>query len=127
VLKTLIAGGHFDPKEKKVVVSDPDLGFKNTLYERIEDWAIQWATGDSSFVVVALMEAEGFERKQELTKKLKGARKELEKAAGQKPSKKVEGEGAKGKKAKKGKDKDGETEVKGNAGARLLLGMLDTK
>jgi pumilio family protein 6 len=143
MLKTLIAGGIYDAKEKKVVVTEASLDFHNQLYKHIKPFIAQWATSESSFVVVALLESEGFSHKEELKKNLVKAKKELEAAAAKKTATASEvneqdGEakdvGSRGKKRKAGDD--GGQDIKkakknnrnrhggGNAGAKLLLGML---
>jgi pumilio family protein 6 len=133
MLKTLIAGGQFSPKEKKIVIRDANLGFGDLLYERIGENVVAWATGESSFVVVALMEAGGFEGKKGLLKVLKGAKKELKVASVTeivRAPKAVEegkesGDGEK-KVVKRKKAKDGaDGGPKGNAGAKILLGLLE--
>jgi pumilio family protein 6 len=102
LLRALVAGGHFDPKQKKVLVTAPDSHFADALYKRINEYVLDWATGDSSFTVVALAEAQDFGKKEELRKKLRKGKSALQKAAT-----------ATG-------DKN-----KGNAGARILLKLLD--
>jgi pumilio family protein 6 len=102
LLRALVAGGHFDPKQKKVVVTAPDLKFADALYERIEEYAFEWATDETSFVVVALMEAQDFGNKEVLRKKLKEGKVALQKVAS-----------------------GSEEKEKGNAGAKILLGLLD--
>jgi pumilio family protein 6 len=102
LLRALVAGGHYDAKQKKVVVTAPDLKFADALYTRIQEHVLEWATGDSSFVVVALAEAENFGNRNELLEKLKKGKKALEKSA-----------------------KGGEGSEKGNAGAKILVGLLD--
>ncbi|KAF2145575.1 uncharacterized protein K452DRAFT_324524 [Aplosporella prunicola CBS 121167] len=139
MFKTLISGGHFDAKTKQVVPVEPPLGFGNKIYAHVREWLVDWATGESSFVVVALAEAQGgFAKSDEVLKKLRKAKKELERAArgeGQPVKKKDVEEGksegaAASKKAKGKKDKSpaaaaaAAAEPKGNAGARILLGML---
>lgn len=104
LLRSLVAGGHFDPKLKKVVVSAPDLKFADALYSQIREHVIDWATGASSFVVVALLEAEDFENKEELKKTLEKSRKLLKQASN----------GTK-------------EEEKGNAGSKLLLELLNAQ
>jgi pumilio family protein 6 len=101
LLRSLVAGGHFSPKEKKIVVSAPDLKFADALYAEIKGHVVEWATSPSSFVVVALLEADDFEKKEELEAKLK-------------TSKKAIGEASKA---------TAENE-KGNPGAKLLLDLL---
>lgn len=114
MLKVLVTGGHFDFEKKEVVRPDPELRFADALYERIEEWIVQWATGLSSFVVVALMENERFGKKAEVKGKLEEHRGDLEKEAGNE-------DGNGGRKRKN----TGDLESKGNAGARILLKMLD--
>ncbi|KAF2003290.1 ARM repeat-containing protein [Amniculicola lignicola CBS 123094] len=113
LLKTLVAGGKYDPKTKKVTPVEPALGFAGMFWDQIKDSVIEWATGQGSFVILSLVEAEGFERKKEVLKALKKGRKELEAAAGPLSN----GE----KKQEKGEKK---AKREGNAGARLLLEQL---
>ncbi|KAF2856204.1 ARM repeat-containing protein [Plenodomus tracheiphilus IPT5] len=119
MLKTLVQGGKFDPATKKVVPVTPALGFADLLWDEIKGNAVEWATGQGSFVVVALTEAEGFERKSEVLKVLKKEKKKLETAANPPGSADAE---AKSKKQKKG-DKTPAGQ-RGNAGARILLEKL---
>ncbi|KAF2088788.1 ARM repeat-containing protein [Saccharata proteae CBS 121410] len=107
MFKALATGGRFDPKTKSTVMVEPRLGFGDELWERIKSHVGKWATGGSSFTVVALVEAgDGFEKRSELLKVLKKEKKVLERAA-------------KGEEAKKGAEAK-----KGNAGARILLEKL---
>ncbi|KAF2833130.1 pumilio domain-containing protein [Ophiobolus disseminans] len=115
MLKTLVQGGKFDPTTKKVVPVEPALGFADLLWDEVKGSVVDWATGQGSFVVVGLTEAEDFERKSEVLKALKKERKRLEDAAG--PERE-----AGDKKAKKGEK--GEKVERGNAGARILLGKI---
>lgn len=112
MLKTLVQGGKFDPQTKKVVPVSPPLGFAELLWGNIKGNVVEWATGQGSFVVVALVENEGFAGKDEVLKALKKEKKALQLAAGG-----SDGEKAKGKKGAK-------DEKKGNAGARILVGKL---
>lgn len=126
MLRTLIAGGQFSPKEKKIVIRDANLGFADRLYERVSENTVAWATGEGSFVVVALMEAENFKQKKALEKTLKGSKKELKVASVTEivraPKAVEESEGEKKVvERKKGED----VSPKGNAGARILLGLLE--
>ena len=114
MLKTLVQGGKFDPQTKKVVPVDPPLGFADLFWEQIKGNVIQWATGQGSFVIVGLVEADGFTKKDEALKALKKGRKELQVAANSTSS-----EAEKPKKGKKAPGKSG-----GNAGARILLEKL---
>jgi pumilio family protein 6 len=118
MLKMLVQGGKFDPTTKKVVPVEPALGFADLLWERIKGNVVNWATGQGSFVVVALTEAEGFGKRDEVLKTLKKEKKKLEAAA--KPPGSQEAE-AKGKKQKGDKS---ESAPRGNAGARILLEKL---
>jgi pumilio family protein 6 len=59
----------------------PALNFADILYPHIEDHIIDWATGSSSFVVLALTEAASFSKKDDLIRILKENRKKLQKAA----------------------------------------------
>lgn len=127
MLKTLIAGGQYSPKEKKIVIRDANLGFADRLYERISDNAVSWATGESSFVIVALMEAENFKGKKALEKVLKGSKQELKVASVTNivRAPRIVDEVAEEKKAgKKRAGKGSEEGPKGNAGARILLELL---
>ncbi|RPB14959.1 ARM repeat-containing protein [Morchella conica CCBAS932] len=71
MLKTLVAGGHYNPKEKKVEVVTPPINFHNLLYPKIKPHILSWATGAGSFIVVGLLETEGFEHGSDLRKELK--------------------------------------------------------
>ncbi|TFA98125.1 Pumilio-like protein [Trichoderma ghanense] len=123
MLKSLIQGGRFDRATGKVKLVDPPLGFSNILYPVIKKNIMDWATGPSSFVVVALLESEEFTSAEELKKTLKKNKKQLEKAAteptAEQKAAKEAGEGEEtGKKGKK-------TEAPvGNKGSKLLLEKL---
>ncbi|KAJ6276590.1 armadillo-type protein [Bipolaris maydis] len=119
MLKMLVQGGKFDTVAKKVVPVDPALGFADLLWPQIKDKIVDWATGQGSFVVVSMTEAEGFAKKDEVLKALKKEKKALEAAANPPGSKNGE---PKGKKQKKG-DKS-EPASRGNAGTRILLEKL---
>ncbi|KUJ20287.1 ARM repeat-containing protein [Mollisia scopiformis] len=81
LFKSLIAGGRFDSKTKSVIPVVPALNFADILYPNIKDFIIEWATGSSSFVVLALVESDTFSKKDEVLKVLKAEKKTLEKAA----------------------------------------------
>ena len=125
MLKVLVTGGHFDRRTKEVVRPDAGLKFGDELYDRIEKWIPQWATGASSFVIVALLENDGFGKRSEVKGKLKDHKKELEEAASSDKNNNAkadtERENGAGQKRKRGG-----AEAKGNAGARMLLNMLDS-
>jgi pumilio family protein 6 len=126
MLKALIAGGRYDIKTKIVVPVEPALNFADILYPNIEDYIIDWATGSSSFVILALTEASNFSKKDDLMRILKENKKKLHKAAKEEtPEQKARREAAvpekdvvkgKGKKSKAAKV----IEV-GNKGSALLL------
>ncbi|KAJ9663791.1 Pumilio y domain member 6 [Coniosporium apollinis] len=131
MLKTLVLGGHYDPKTKKVTLVDPPLNFHDALYERIKEHVLDWATGSSSFVVVNLLEAEGFSHREELVKTLKKNRKRLETAAKEETEEQkarreseVGGDQPEGEKKNKGRKKKAVAPAVGNAGAKLLLQKL---
>ncbi|PMD48628.1 ARM repeat-containing protein [Hyaloscypha variabilis F] len=81
MLKALIAGGRYDIKTKTVVPVEPALNFADILYPIIEDQIMDWATGSSSFVVLALTEANNFSKKDGLMELLRDGKKRLQKAA----------------------------------------------
>lgn len=115
MLKTLVQGGRYNSKIKSVELAEPTLHFHNPLFASLEaqDLVLKWATGGSSFVILGLMEADGFGGKQSLKQILEKGRSELEAAAAPKPTEKAE---------------QGTNEAKitaGNRGAQLLLEKLD--
>ncbi|KAF2471949.1 pumilio domain-containing protein [Lindgomyces ingoldianus] len=116
MLKTLVQGGKFDPKTKKVVPVEPPLGFADMFWDQVKDNLIQWATGPGSFVVVGLVEAGGFLRKTEVLNTLNAGRNKLEAAAGP-PINDMEKKRGKNSAKPPGKGK-------GNAGTRILLEKL---
>jgi len=135
MLKALIAGGRFDNKARSIVPVEPALDFADILYPYIKDYIMEWATGSSSFVVLALLEANSFSHRDEVLKVLEDGKKALKKAAKEETSEQklrreaseadaAEAEPAAkpGNKAKKSKPIK-EREV-GNKGAALLLEKL---
>lgn len=121
MLKALVTGGNFDPKTKTVKLAEPRLGFGEVLYPIIKENLVDWACSDSSFVVVAMLEAEDVSDKikKEVKKALEKGKKQIQKAATEGGKKSAGAEGEDGKKTKKRK-----VENKGNAGARILLEKL---
>ena len=81
MLKALVQGGRFNPATKTIDLIDPPLGFHNILYAQIQAEIITWASQGNSFVVVALLEADGFSRRAELEERLRKRRKTLVEAA----------------------------------------------
>jgi pumilio family protein 6 len=131
MLKTLVAGGRFDPKLKKVVPITPPLNFADILYPVIKEHLITWATSSSSFVVLGLLEAENFSHKDEVLKVLKKNKKVLEKAAKEETAEQkakkeaLAAEETEKPKAKGKGKKAGAKEVNvGNMGSKLLLEKL---
>ncbi|KAF9740736.1 hypothetical protein PMIN06_003221 [Paraphaeosphaeria minitans] len=113
MLKTLVQGGKFDPKTKKVVPVDPPLGFADLFWSQIKGDLMTWATGEGAFVIVGLVESENFGHKDEVIQALKKGRKQLQEAAGPPRD------------AKTPKPKKGAAPLRrGNAGARILLEKL---
>jgi len=115
-LRSLVAGGKYDVETKAIVPIEPALGFAGVLYGIVKKEIVKWATGPSSFVVVALAESKdlGEKERKEVLAALKKEKKTLEKAAKGEDKKAVEGE-------KKGK---GKAAPRGNAGAKILLEKL---
>lgn len=131
MLKSLISGGRFDPATKSIVPVVPALNFADLLYPNIKDFVIEWAIGESSFVVLALLESEDFSKKAELQKILKENKAKLLKAsteetADQKAKREaivpVDEKDAPKKKSKKAKVVK-EVSV-GNRGSKLILEKL---
>jgi pumilio family protein 6 len=132
MLKALIAGGRFDSKTKTLVPVVPALNFAEVLYPNIKDYIIEWATGSSSFVVLALAESISFSHREEVVQILNDNKNKLQKAAKEETSEQktrreeVEQqskEAETGGKGKKSKKRFNEREV-GNKGSALLLEML---
>ncbi|KAK3191561.1 Pumilio y domain member 6 [Lecanicillium sp. MT-2017a] len=127
MLKSVIQGGRFDKAEGKIIPVEPALEFSNILYPVIKDYIVDWATGPSSFVVVALLEASDFTDAEAVRKTLKKNKKMLEKAASeQTPEQKAAQEAREAAAAEKGAKKNkkkGDAPV-GNTGSKLLLEKL---
>jgi pumilio family protein 6 len=80
MLKSLVQGGRYNVKSRKTELLDPPLNFHNMLFSRIRDDIVKWATGVNSFVVVAMLEAQGFEERDSLLEILEKNRKTLDAA-----------------------------------------------
>jgi pumilio family protein 6 len=129
MLKSLVAGGRYDSKTKAITPTTPAINFADVLYPHIKEHIVEWATGSSSFVPLALLESASFSSSSELKKTLQANRQVLQAAAveetiGQKARRKEMAEKeaemrAEGKKPKAAK----EMEV-GNKGSALLLEKL---
>lgn len=129
MFKTLVAGGRFDKASGKVKPVDPPLKFADILYPVIKEHVVAWATGASSFVVLALLEAEDFSDAKKLMKTLSKNEEALRKAATEETATQkamreaFAAKEADGKAAKKPKKPVKEHEV-GNMGSKLLLEKL---
>lgn len=125
MFKTLIQGGRFDKSTKSIKLVQPPLDFANILYPIIKDHIVAWATSRSSFVVVALLESDGFSQKEKIKKVLKKHKAELQKAATEPVAQPEVEKDAEEKKDGAGKRKKAAFKKTprpaGNAGARLLL------
>ncbi|KAL8785226.1 MAG: hypothetical protein Q9213_003495 [Squamulea squamosa] len=111
LFKTLVQGGPYDIQQQKVRFAEPALGFHDMFFAALQtsEQVMEWATSSNSFVILGLLEAEGFENKERLRKTLKNGRERLEKAAGPRsivPKAEIE---------EKEKSRDG------NKGVQLLL------
>lgn len=130
LLKTLIQGGKYNKETGKVDQVDPPLQFADILYPVIKEHVVEWATGPSSLVVLAMLESADFSHGKELKATLKKNKKALDKAATeetaeQKAKREAVAEKEDEKKAKKGKKGSVKTERSvGNAGSRMLLEKL---
>jgi pumilio family protein 6 len=127
MLKSLIAGGRFDMKTKTIVPVVPALNFADILYPNIKDYIIEWATGPSSWVVLALLESSSFSKRDEVIAVLKSNKEILQKAAkeetAEQKARREEAENrSKGDKA--GKKIPAKEYQVGNNGSAHLLGML---
>ncbi|KAI9711626.1 MAG: hypothetical protein M1812_007149 [Candelaria pacifica] len=129
MLKTLVVGGRFDAKTGKVEPVQPPLGFAAILYIRIQSLVAQWAMGPGSFVIVAFLEAEGSEAKQDILKALKKNKEGIRQAA---KSERLVKEGTKGHEEEIGRMKSKKLRKDGiemgvgfgNMGAKILLTKL---
>ncbi|KAM5444118.1 Pumilio y domain member 6 [Microsporum ferrugineum] len=88
MLKALVQGGRFNNATKKVEPVQPPLNFDSLLYSHIKDNVKSWATEWNPFVVVALLESESFDKRDELISTLKTSKNQLTEL-----SKKSKGEG----------------------------------
>ncbi|GBF67012.1 pumilio homology domain family protein [Trichophyton mentagrophytes] len=77
MLKALVQGGRFNNATKKVEPVQPPLNFAALLYKHISDNVQSWATEWNPFVVVALLESEEFDKRDELAATLKKSKKQL--------------------------------------------------
>ena len=122
MLKTLVVGGRYDPEKRAVEPADPPLGFHNILYAKIKDDLVSWATGPNSFVVVGLLEAQGFGHADELKAilkknedKLRSVTQHISQESDKKQYKKTKG---------KQESDHGIMKPRNNAGSAILLKKL---
>jgi len=76
MLKALVQGGRFDKSTESIQVVEPSLKFHELLYSKIksqggDEEIVKWTNGPNSFVVLAMLEAEDFKVKEELSKVLR--------------------------------------------------------
>ena len=82
MLKALVLGGRYNPKTQKIEkLNDQPMNFHDILYAEISDAElISWATGAHSFVIVAMLEAEGFGSQKRLLSYLREHKGQLQNA-----------------------------------------------
>ncbi|KAK3394532.1 armadillo-type protein [Podospora didyma] len=122
--RTLIAGGRFDKSAGAIKRIDPPLNFADVLYPIIKEHVLDWATGPSSFTVLALLEAPDFSSSNELLDILRSQKKSLKKAATEGAPKTEVAEEEEKPKSKAKRAKKGPPKPVGNQGTRLLLEKL---
>ncbi|KAI9835343.1 MAG: pumilio domain member 6 [Sclerophora amabilis] len=127
-LRTLVLGGKYDVKLGQVNLVQPRLDFHNTLFASIKPHIVTWATGPSSFVVLDMLDADGFLYRDELLNLLRKHRKFLKSAAAAAGKGEAEGGGGRGveidgAKAKLKKKAPSAASV-GNKGAMMILQKL---
>lgn len=127
MLKALIQRGRFNPKTKAVDKFDGSAkglrNFPGQLWPHVSEYITQWATGEGSFVVVALCEDEDWSERKLVLGALRKIKKELQGAANAVSaavSVKDEEEAA----DKKSAGNKKKAVAGGNAGSRLLLQMI---
>ena len=80
MFKTLVSGGHYNPRTKSIDLADPPLMFGNILYPRIAREVVNWAVGSNAFVIVSMLEALQFHHKAALETTLRENRASLQQA-----------------------------------------------
>ncbi|GAO51151.1 puf family RNA-binding protein [Saitoella complicata NRRL Y-17804] len=71
VYKTLVSGGHWDPKENKIHKVEPRLEFESMMLPVVEKHLADWASSNGSYVVIALLETLEGEERERLVRKLR--------------------------------------------------------
>ncbi|KAI1993369.1 Pumilio y domain member 6 [Ophidiomyces ophidiicola] len=94
MLKSLVQGGRYNPDLKAVEKSQPPLQFDALLYDEIKKDVLSWLVGPNPFVLVALLEADDFTKREELIKTLNTHKKELSKLTESSSKKEDEKSGA---------------------------------
>ena len=84
MLKALVQGGRYDKASKEIQLVQPSLQFHELLYTNIkgsegDEGMVEWTNGPNSFVVVAMLEAEDFNSREELMDLLRKNAAELNK------------------------------------------------
>ncbi|OAP60854.1 hypothetical protein AYL99_05856 [Fonsecaea erecta] len=84
MLKALVQGGRFNKATNSIQLVDPPLKFGELLFQKIQseggqEEIVAWANGPNSFVVVAMLEAENFDMKDELMEVLRKQKQNLDK------------------------------------------------
>ncbi|PHH78831.1 hypothetical protein CDD82_2810 [Ophiocordyceps australis] len=123
MLKSLVQGGRFDKAVGKVVRVEPQLGFAKLLYPVIKEYIVDWATGASSFVIVAMMEVDDFGEAKSLQKMLHENKKLLQQAATEMTAKQQAARQSEEGKASKDTSRKKEAPI-GNAGSKMLLDLV---
>lgn len=84
-LKALALGGKYDREKQALVRAEPPLRFAGLLWKAVKEDLVEWATGDGSFVIVGLAEADGDEfgkgEKSEIKPALKSVANKVQEAA----------------------------------------------
>jgi pumilio homology domain family member 6 len=85
MLKALVQGGPFDKSIKSIRTVEPPLKFHDVLYSQIkahggDEAIVQWTNGPNSWVMVAMLEANDFESREQLSKTVKKNAGKLNKA-----------------------------------------------
>ena len=114
MLKSLVAGGHYNPKTRSIEVVDPPLMFGDRLYAKIKDDVVNWAAGSNSFIVVGLLEAQDFTHKVEVEETLRKNRGMLQQVVDGGTRKEAEGDAK----------EEEKTRAAGRKGTALVLSKL---
>ncbi|KIW31864.1 uncharacterized protein PV07_03453 [Cladophialophora immunda] len=83
MLKALVQGGRFNKVTNSIQLVEPPLKFDELLFHKIrskggDEEIVAWANGPNSFVVVAMSEADNFEKREELVEVLRRNKRKLD-------------------------------------------------